>query len=110
MRILSRINCIHGREQRSEPRQPLSLGPRHQRQRDPPRVDSAEETNREERIVFRGEVRRLEEVVFDLDGFPESVSVLKPLRLVAEDDHRVEQEGVVARGPAAVLGVGDDVA
>jgi hypothetical protein len=36
--------------------------------------------------------------------------VLQPFRLVAEDDHRVEEEGVVARGSAAILRVGSDVA
>ncbi len=60
--------------------------------------------------MFRGEVRRFEEVIFYLDGFSESVSVLQPFRLVAEDDHRVEEEGIVARGSAAVLRVGSDVA
>ncbi len=110
MWIFSWIDCIHGSEERSKPGQPLGLRPRHQGQRDSPRVDSTEKPNREQRIVFRGEVRRFEEVVFDLDGFSESVSVLQPFRLVAEDDHRVEEEGVVTRGPAAVLRVGSNVA
>ena len=110
MGILCRVDGIHGCQQCREPGHPFGLGPGHQGEGDPPGINPTEQTNGVKRLEPRSQVRWFQEVVLDLDGLPEPEPVLEPLWLVAEHDHGVEQECVVARRAAAVLGVGRDVA